>query len=258
MKYILTAAMILGLATFSFGQKTKPLEDGTILEWKSELRPSGLFAFTLMIKTKEVYDCKNYELPLTHKIADGKLTVTVKGVAEPTDCQSGLGPAYGMVPLEGVIPGQYDSKIWVNRQDFHGTLTMSSTGASYRLDPATDKDLMKMPNAEIFAVPMGHVWGSIEFNKPELQEQVDRILGDFRNEGASKASLKTGDYGYFYFHADGTTPMQKLEKGWDSQPFVFQYAGDPDRLALIRKMYLDKFGNDLRIRLFHTSGKRWE
>lgn len=234
-----------------WSQKVKPLEDGTILEWQTQLQAGGEIGYSLVIRTKEVYDCQNYSLPFTTKLTGDKWVVTVKGVAEPADCDAGLAPAKAEVSMANMAPGTYDAKIWVNRQDFAGTLSISEQGVIYRLDPSVDKSLMKMPSPELKWVPRAHVWGTIEYAKPELKVEVAHILEDFAKEGAIKAQLATGNYGFFYFHESGEIPARKMEKGWEAQPFVCAYRGDVERLNLIRKMYLDKFGTDLKVNLFH-------
>jgi hypothetical protein len=257
MKKIVSLLAFALLFSSAFTQKFKPLDCGVTLSLVPAYSATGARSVFLNFATNDVYECSNNPLGVEANTDNGKIFISIKGMAEATECDNIMGPAKCRVDLTQAAKGKQKFTLYINKMLFNGDLEVTENSYHLMLDETVNKDLVHITNPKLFLLPGNAVWGKVEYSDPSMKEAALHFFDDLKTEGARGTQLEAGNYGEVYLHQKGETEERKITGDSFDYPFVFEYDGDIQRLILLVDMYGQRFAGKLRISLVNATGTRY-
>jgi hypothetical protein len=149
--------------------------------------------FQLVASTIQTPKCGGTHITYTQNSIGSKITLTLKDLAPPLNCNGKLEQAVDTISLGNLPKGTY--KLNINLKDAilnDGTLFVEDK--KYTVSMAKS-DGIEMPQREILRVPKGAIWGYFSYDNG--QEAKVTKFTDKLTSMTSPLSISQGDYGYF-------------------------------------------------------------
>lgn len=209
--------------------------------------------FSFSVETIEEENCLNHIIDTEIEQTNESISLLLKGVLEPEDCQAGNAPAITSVDL-GVLPdGLYDLNISI--QD-----ALSSTGhllvneAIYRIILGSE-DGFSLLNKNLLRVPDRAIWGYVVYNG----EQYENIALDFLDKlGALVSPIDLTDGNYGYFTKSNTSPILNITDHPDTiniKSFVYSLDTEVVLLETLIANYRENYPDQIEIKLTNWLGQ---
>ncbi len=219
---------------------------------EAPIQPDGQQFLELNVISEEVFDCQESRLVHEYEVKGNKITVRIRGVEEPENCTTQMGPVKAQMPLGELAPGLYQVKVMINRQLFKASLQVGPQHFELRSDD--DPDLFRIGNGRLNLIPTGLIWGQAQYGDDAGRARAQEFVAALQQAGATPPELAAGDYGEFYVHYDSAPDEVSTGPGKYALPFVLAYAGDLNDL----KSLFDQFSSDLDLSLANRKGQRFD
>ena len=241
---LLLCASLLACSLPAQWSKPEPLENGVILRLEAPVDENGRQNPSLLLTTKDPYECKDARFASETTITDSKVSIKITGVTSPADCEPKLQPVTLRVDLGGLATGEYPLRTTINRQFFKAYISISEDHFELRTDE--DPNLFYIANGRLNKVPQGAIWGHMSYGEGDGKKMAEQFLAELEALGAKPMNLPPGDYGEFYIHFQGQPSETSTGPGTYDFPFVFEYEGGLEALKPLVEKYRQKIGLSLR------------
>jgi len=237
------ALPLVVLASSCLSHSTRPVPipvDSTVHLELAETLPSAQGVLRLLLRTEREYGCLNTRIITALTRSPGSIQVAILGIQNPPVCAMAVGPATAGVDVGYLEPGEYQLRFVLNGAAIESRLLV--TPDAYRIVGGNASGLI-VDHSTLRRVPETMLWGWIGATDAADPAAVTSYLEALQALGVEPHVFATGRYspviesaGDVFFIDDHGGIVLGGALGFPRfQPYVFRFAGDPDRMIGLLK-----------------------
>jgi len=251
-------AVILCTSSCELSELSDPIvvsdveDEFKIIPWE-RLSPEGR-TFEFRLETLAVQDCKSASISHQLNINGNQISLSIREIDAPKDCDPGTDPALGVANAGELSPRFYELTIDLKNTVFNEG-QLSVFGDRYVIDMESTEGF-EIANRELRRVPEQTIWGYVTYPKNEDQGLAEDLLSDIDSISQTR-DFTSGHYGYFRINDNSTNKVTIAghPNTLNLKQFIYQYEENLDDLATLVEGYRNQYGEQLDIRLYTWTGE---
>lgn len=155
-------------------------------------------------------------------------------------------PLETVANIDSLENGTYNITLRLKETQIPGKLIVDNNTYELNLEK---NDLVAIKANKLNKLPLNSIFGSIHYYSPATGSIINDFLDALRESGARQQPYFPGNYGLFTIASNGQIE-QKNDSGYlYTKKFIYQYAGDRQKLKALVKKYAFDYTTQLLITL---------